>query len=222
MRSRLRYGIVGDSGHRVPFLSVTREMSIRFFGYFAGKQTANERTKNERTNKRQRRQSSPTARDISWGASYASNCAPSNTFQISLSVLFPFCLFTGTTAADAPFDPSARTSPRISHITFRVSLSLRECLFRVSYSAFRCVAREIARVHARESPTTENLSNGTFTGTPRQERLPSPPCRGCFFIRGMNRPIRAAFSRICLPVPLAAAEAKGCGVGGRDITESRG
>lgn len=66
------------------------------------------------------------------------------------------------------------------------------------------VFRARSRVCTRAIPT-ENLSNGTFTGTrvPGQERLPSPPCRGCFFIRGMKRPIQAAFSRICLPVPLA-------------------
>lgn len=39
MRSPLRYGIVGGSGYRGYPFSLTREMSIRFFGYFASKRT---------------------------------------------------------------------------------------------------------------------------------------------------------------------------------------
>ena len=118
MRSRLRYGIVGDSGHRVPFLSVTREMSIRFFGYFAGKQTANERT-NERTAEKAE---FSNARDISWGLPMPRIVRQATRSKYLCRSSFPFAF------SPVPRPPmhllTPRTSPRISHITFRVSLSL--------------------------------------------------------------------------------------------------
>lgn len=144
MRSRLRYGIVGGSG--LPF-SLTREMSIRFFGYFASKQRAN---------------CAPGTFQISLSVLSLSQTP---------ALLIPGIVFTGT-VSDAPFDPGPGPILVFLTLLFGYCLSPPPPFFRSTRSP-TLLSRKLfgfplrwfrarSRVHARP---TENLSNEIFGGT---------------------------------------------------------
>lgn len=193
MRSRVRYGIVGDSGYRVPFLSDSwnEHKILRLFR----QQASCERT------------GTVLQRAISLRASYPSNCAPT-TFQISLSVLFSLLASPrpasrtldrlhrhGQRCTFWPSNLSSYFSHYFSDPVFLYRLPFSSCLFRalsatsLSRKLFDfplCSARDRACTRAR--PGIYRTKRW-----PERARTPSP-VPGMFLHLGMNRPIQAAFS----------------------------
>lgn len=181
-----------------PF-SLTREMSIRFFGYFAsGKRAA-------RTNGQQ-----AFARYLFPASSfYTLESYAKQTFQISLSApsfLFPSPRplsstldrpFTAT-VTDAPLDPRSRPPRSYFSHYFSDPVLLRRLPFflgpvprpccRVSYSAFRCCS---ARSHASPQPREFIERNARR----KNERETHPPIPRMFLHLGINR---SAFSGLSI------------------------
>lgn len=177
-----------------PF-SLTREMSIRFFGYFASE---NERATGVR------------AISLPGFFLYTLELCANDVPNISVAPPPPLLSsprplsstldrpFTAT-VSDAPLDPRSRPPPRISHVTFRILSFFAASLFpspppskvprpccRLSYSAFRC---STARSHA--SPQPREFIERNLRRERKRERDRSLSIPRMFLHLGMNRSPRS-------------------------------
>lgn len=175
-----------------PF-SLTREMSIRFFGYFASE--LRERTGNRRSRDISSRLllSIPSNRTPNKRSKYLCRPLPSSSpLPLSSTLDRPFT----ATVTDAPLDPRSRP-PRsyFSHyfsdpvllLPFFLGPVPRPCC-RVSYSAFRCCS---ARSHASPQPREFIERNARR----KNERETHPPIPRMFLHLGINR---SAFSGLSI------------------------